>query len=120
MVNLCRDSEKERVWRGRLRRYAASNVTVRKFCEREGVRESSFFAWRRTIAKRDGVSNVQPNVDLGRRTPAFVPMVLTDDQSRDSSIEILLASGFVVKLPTSTSADRLADVVFALQSRGSQ
>ncbi len=50
MANTWRDEGKERLWRERLKRQGSSDLTVREFCQREGVTESSFYACRRTIA----------------------------------------------------------------------
>jgi len=71
MANVQRDSEKERRWREVLGRQAASGLSVREFCKRERLTESQFYAWRRTIAERDGESG-----------PSFVPVVVSDQPSR--------------------------------------
>jgi len=47
MANRRRDSGREKLWRSRLARQAASRLSVRAFCQREGVAEPSFYAWRR-------------------------------------------------------------------------
>lgn len=37
-------------WRERLQRFSASNLTVVRFCEREGVSTASFYQWRRRLS----------------------------------------------------------------------
>lgn len=116
MANRLRDGAKELAWRERFDRFQASGLTVRRFCEQEQVREAAFYFWRRTIAERDGVVNPKPERTAAEAMPAFVPMVLTDRAASSQSIEILLAGGRVLRLPVSISADRLAEVIHALEA----
>jgi len=88
-----RDSKREACWRGVVTRQAGSGLGAVAFCKREGVPESSFYAWRRTIKGRDGESGqAGPDafVPAGAAfvptrgalvpTPAdFVPVVLRQD-----------------------------------------
>jgi len=53
MANHLRDPEREAFWRAAVTRQAASGLSVRGFCRREGLAESNFYAWRRTLAQRD-------------------------------------------------------------------
>jgi hypothetical protein len=87
MSNVERDAEKERFWREVL------------------SRQASFYAWRRTIAERDGA-----------KAPSFVPVVVTDPAPGGPPIAIELVSGHVLRLPASTSAVWLAELVLALEA----
>lgn len=108
MANSQRDPQREQFWREVLKRHASSGLSVREFCRREQLAETSFFAWRRTIRQRD--EEQQPS-----EQPAFVPATLTDT-SREPSIVLQLASGVALKLPESISAVWLADLVRALEA----
>jgi len=90
MANLRRDASKERFWRDVLRRFAASGLSVRAFCKRERLTESTFYAWRRTIGERSRA---------GDSGPAFVPAVMTAQPRSESSIAIELALSSRVSLP---------------------
>lgn len=118
MANVRRDLVKERRWRGVLRRRLASGLSVRAFCRREGLCEPSFYAWRRTIGERD--ARAQSRTGGGRRAPrpAFLPVVVRRDGDGDGAIVIELAGGRVLRLSESTSAERLAELVHALETRG--
>ena len=48
-----RDVAKERYWRGVIRRFEASGLGVRRFCEREKISEDRMYWWRRTLRRRD-------------------------------------------------------------------
>ena len=106
MAKLQRDAEKERRWREVLGRQASSGLSVREFCKRERLTESQFYAWRRTIAERD---------DEPSKAPSFVPVVVSDQVPSDGSIAIELVGGHVLKLPATTPAAWLAELVQALE-----
>jgi transposase len=123
MANKQRDVEKEANWREVVQRHAASGVSVRAFCRQEQLVESAFYAWRRTIAERDGQV---PSRKSKRTTPCapspasseFVPAVVTDLPARETSIVLELANGRALRLPASTSTERLAQLITALEAGG--
>ncbi|MCI0334417.1 MAG: hypothetical protein L0228_14460, partial [Planctomycetes bacterium] len=84
MANKQRDAVKERIWRHALKRQVNSGLSVRAFCQREQLTESAFYAWRRTVAERNGEAKPQ-------RAPAFLPMMVTDRPARRELIEMELA-----------------------------
>lgn len=102
------DPAKEAYWRKVLKRFAASGLSVREFCQREQLTESQFYAWRRTIGERDGADNAQP---------AFVPAVVTKEAAQESWMAIELASGCVLRFSGPVATEQLADLVIALQAR---
>lgn len=110
MANTQRDPQREQFWRETIGRQAASGLNVREFCRQDGLAETSFFAWRRTIRQRDGEVESSDG-------PAFVPAVVTNTSPGDTSIILELASGSVLKLPESICATRLAELVAALETR---
>jgi hypothetical protein len=61
-----KDLSLEHTWRLRLRRQAASGLSISAFCTRERVSSASFYAWRRRLATP--TSAVQPE------PPLFVPL----------------------------------------------
>lgn len=44
-------------WHSLLTQYAASDLSVRAFCQREAISPSSFYAWRTRLALRDATSS---------------------------------------------------------------
>jgi transposase-like protein len=59
-----RDPSKESRWRKLLSLQDCSSLTVRAFCEREDLKETAFYFWRREIRRRDRQS-------ADRQTPAL-------------------------------------------------
>lgn len=72
--------------------------------------ERTLFAWRRTIAERDAGAKRS-------RRPAFLPVVVNGNQFGDQAIVIELAGGRTLRLPEAIAADRLAELVVALDAR---
>jgi transposase len=74
-------------WQQRLERFRRSGLTVRAFCDREGVSTASFYAWRRHVQH----TPTPPTADTPRlgTPPASAPA------------EMLLPSGLVLRLPPS-------------------
>src|SRR3972149_5714480 len=109
MANHERDAAKERFWRDVLKRQAKSGLSVRALCQREQLTESAFYAWRRTVAERNGEVKSQ-------RAPAFLPMMVTDRSARESLIEMELAGGRGLRLRESIPVARRAELVHALEA----
>jgi transposase-like protein len=110
MADTQRDPGKEAFWRDAVRRQADSGLPVREFCRRHRLNEPSFYGWRRTLQERDARQPATP--------PAFIPVVVRDEprDSRDAGIVIELRGGRLLRLPGSTPAGRVAELVRALET----
>jgi hypothetical protein len=64
-----RDPRREAFWRGVMRRFGESGLTVRAFCAGERLSEPSFYAWRRVFRRRDAERTAPGAL-------AFVPVVV--------------------------------------------
>ena len=112
---------KDRVafWRGTLAAYGGSGRSVRQFCQERGLRESAFYFWRRTIARRDGLAAAPPR----KPALAFVPLrveprpVFPAPPTGGESFQVELRGGRVLRLPASMPAGRLAEVLHALEGQ---
>lgn len=139
-----RDPAKEVFWRDALARQAASRLSAREFCQRERLTESAFYFWRRTIHDRDAapretiaagsdirdarrvarISAKAPETERRRaKQPAFVPAIVNGrgvdiETPRETAITIELAGGRALRLAASFPIERLAELVYILESRG--
>lgn len=107
------DPEREARWREALARQGRSGLNVQAFCQREGMPESAFYAWRQIIRKRD--AQRQRTEDVAR--PAFVALRVRAEEGRDDGghIAIELRGGRVMRLPASMAPAQLAAVVRAIE-----
>ena len=125
-----RSGEKERFWRGVLRRHRKSGLSVREFCRGEDLKESAFYFWKRTIAERDREktsakrsAKLEGRSSSGRRksgtktTATFMPLSIVGEAPR---LEIVAPNGWQVRVPDGVDAQTLSDVVAVLGQAGSE
>lgn len=109
MAHSERGAAKETRWREIIGRQVASGLSVRAFCRQEGIREPSFYGWRRTIRRRDAGPLVVP-------APAFVPAVVSEVPMRDEPILVEWDAGPRLRLPVTISATWVAELLWALET----
>ena len=111
-MSICNDRarSKERLWRRMVREWQRSGLTVRVFCAERGLSEPSFYAWRRTIARRDA------------EAARFVPVrVVTDEKvgsdapDSGSGLELLVGTGRVVRIGPGFDAATLRRLLALLE-----
>lgn len=103
----------EAVWRERLARFVSSGLSVKAFCEREGVSCSNFHAWRQRLKASDGSSS-PPTPDRSVNTSLFVPVALSGlPFPPGTEMRIELPGGAVVHVPLGAEARVLSAVIEA-------
>ena len=115
-----RDPELERQWRERMARWQASGLTVREFCRRHGLLETSFYYWKRELRKRDAAAPATlKSCSVKKPRPTFLPLTVLP--AATLSVEVRCPSGHVVVLSACDAAS-LASLFMALgpQSREPQ
>ena len=100
-----RSPERERFWREAVAGHKKSGLSVRAFCVDRGLSEPSFYAWRRELGQRGRAPMTPP-------AATFVPVQVV----ADSTVEVVLPSGVVVRVPPATDAMAVARLVAALGS----
>ena len=130
-----RDLAKERYWRRLLDQWRRSGLMVRAFCFDRGVKEASFYAWRREIDRRDRQKLVTPKkaaapspgtqsvgatfstaLPFPRRvTPAFVKLALDAGTTLPPAIEVVVADRCLLRVRPGFNADLLRQLVRLLE-----
>jgi hypothetical protein len=109
-----RDPKRESCWRGWLNRQSRSGLGVRAFCDREELKETAFYFWRREIQRRDS------QADAKRPAAAtfieLVPTPVPVTESR-SAIELLLPLDRRVLIRGGFDAALLRQVLAVLEGR---
>ena len=105
-----RSAEKERFWRSVLKEQSKSGLTVKAFCQQQGVSVPSFYAWRRKLMKRNSDARGQED-DPPRMVPVTViPPVPT--MARESGrIEIVTPGGFTLRVDGTLSPAEIAELL---------
>ena len=104
------DDEKERYWRGVMSKAAGSGLSIRAFCEAEGVSSGQFYIWRRRLKTRG----------RGRQTGEAVAgatsfaLVSEGTESASAGIELVLAGGRRLRISKGVDRKTLAEVVAVL------
>ena len=121
------DPAKETLWRKILKRQQDSGLSVRAFCDREGLKDFNLFRWRRELSRRDRRANTAiPSRSAGEPTaptasPVFLPVRVIDDRGERARtimpIEILLPDGPIVRVPLGFDPRTLGDVLAVLEGR---
>ena len=131
------DPRKQSQWEAVLERWKESGRSVRDYCQTEGLRESSFYFWRRELVRRsqspDATGPALPEAsELVRTSPgpkrrpsprrgaaSFLPVRLVEDAAAEArcGVEIVLACGRRVRVGTGFDRQTLVNVLAVLEVR---
>jgi hypothetical protein len=98
------------LWLDRLARFPLSGLTAAQFCSQEGVSLPSFYSWKRRLAApapEQAQSAEQQALPSHRLLPVLV-------QSSSVSVELLLRSGALLRLPAGCDLAWVRSLVAAL------
>ena len=121
-----RDPVKEQFWRRTIADQARSGLSVRAFCEREGLEPWNFHWWRQALARRDREVTParavrRPNVMAEPPVPsAFLPVRVVQDAASIAAptpIEIVLPAGPTVRVARGFDPMALDAVLSVLEAR---
>ena len=123
-----RDPVKEQFWRRAIALQARSGLSIRAFCQREGLESWNFHWWRRALDRRD--HEVPPPPKVGRpnstseRPPvpsAFLPVRVVQDVAEPIAvavpIEIVIPAGPTVRVTRGFDPIALDAVLSVLEAR---
>ncbi len=88
-----RSIELERRWRERLAEQVASGLSVREFCQSQGLAEPSFYQWRREIARRDRPESDQRSLHRPSMADFVTMHVVTGDDALAHSSNVTIEVG---------------------------
>ena len=101
--------EKGQFWRFVLEEHASSGLSVRAFCKRESLSESSFYSWRRKIRHSDSAetTSVFPN--------GLVPVDVIEQPTANHVLDIVVPGNVVVRIQEHCSTETLSRVLTAVR-----
>jgi hypothetical protein len=95
-------------WRDTVAAWKESGQSVAAFCAARGIGESTFFAKRRDLARRQRLPNAPASTapDASFATIRVIP---------DPTVEIVVPGGVVLRVPVAADAAAVARLVLALR-----
>ena len=110
------NSAKERIWLERIRHWQPSQLSVREYCRRRGLSEPSFYAWRHVLLQRGLLANgPAPQAEPAPTTPAFLRVSVKADVPLSPAIELVLATGRILRIPAGFDAATLRQLLRLLE-----
>jgi transposase len=105
------DMDHQEFWRMVLETFTSSGLSVRQFCQQEGLSEASFYAWPKRLAK--------PTSDSDKEVIVPKPFIQVSlPKAKSVGLELVLASGHTLRIPSDTDRQTLMDVLFVLSETG--
>jgi len=108
-----RDEARERFWRGHVEGQVQSGESVRAYCRTHRLQETTFYDWRRELARREAARFVPVTVAAQTAEPGHA----REDLGR-GRIEILVGNGRRVQVTGPVDRQALADVLAVVEGRG--
>ena len=110
-----RESKKDQrqFWQMAIETWQASGMSVSKFCEAEGLSESSFYIWRKKLAQADAAV---PDKQKKLSSPAFIEVAMPKDNP--VALELVLSSGNTLRISSGADRTTLNDVISVLKQVG--
>ena len=93
--------------------WQTGGLSVRQFCQQEGLSEPSFYSWRKRLAKP---AEAQPDADVDCRQERFIQVSLPTASA--SGVELLLSSGHLLRIPVGVDRQTLTAVLSAMGEAG--
>ncbi len=113
-----KNAETERRWKELVGRQAASSLSVRQFCEQEGISQQSFYHWRRRLGQGAALALRPAVTGRGRKELAtrreFIPLRLLD---APAAWEVVHPEGYRVRVSGDVTATTLQCIVGVLDGR---
>ncbi|QDU89503.1 hypothetical protein Pla175_28950 [Pirellulimonas nuda] len=107
MAKQQRSAEKESFWRLAFEEFGSSGLSVRAFCEREGISTASFYAWRRSLQQLD---SEPARVELIPVDVVEPPGGLSADR-----LELTTPGGFTLRFPADIAPRQLGAVLGVIE-----
>jgi hypothetical protein len=108
MLKTRRRADRDQFWRDTIAAWKGSGQSVTAFCAARGIGESTFFAKRRELARRDQSPSVpaSPAPSTSFAAVRVIP---------DPTIEIVVPGGVLLRVPAGADVAAVARLVLALR-----
>lgn len=108
-------AEKRAFWRLVVQMQEESGLSVRKFCEREGLGQASFFGWRRKFRAEDGERC--GGSEHGGESVRLAPVKLLDEKG-PAAVEVVSPSGLILRVGDEAKTENVRRVLQLMHEVG--
>jgi transposase len=112
------DAGKQQRWLDLMRRWHASELTVRDFCDCYGVSQANFYLWRRVLRERGLLHDQRTPTQRARQSPArpaFVTVTVDAPAAAPAAVEVVLSDGRLLRVRPGFDPDTLLQLVHLLE-----
>ena len=107
------DTDQHQFWQMVLETFKSSGLSVRQFCQKEGLSEASFYTWRKKLTKSDeSAEDEQKNAS----SSAFIEVSMPKNDP--AALELVLSSGNTLRISSGADSTTLNDVISVLKQVG--
>ena len=107
------DTDQRQFWQMAVETFKSSGLSIRQFCEKEGLSEASFYAWRKKMTPDGKCEDIKP--DSGQIEP-FIRVSMPSESA--STLEFVLLSGNTLRIGSGADRQTLNDVITVLRQAG--
>ena len=106
------DTGQRQFWEMVFETFENSDLSIRKFCKKEGLSEWAFYNWRRKLNKSNKANSTKAITDKSDK-PSFVEVSLPDN--KPAAVELVLRSGNTLKINSRTDKKTLSNTLSVLK-----
>ena len=107
------ESDQQQFWQMVLETFKSSGLSVRQFCQKEGLSEPSFYSWRKKLAQAD---DAETDKQEKLSSSAFIEVSIP--KNNPAALELVLNSGNTLRISSGADSTTLNDVISVLQQVG--
>ena len=107
------DTDQQQFWQMVLETFKSGGLSVRQFCQKEGLSEASFYTWRKKLTKSDESAEDEQK---DASSSAFIEVSMP--KNNPAALELILSSGNTLKINSGADCKILTNVLSALCEAG--
>jgi transposase len=105
--------EQRQFWRMVFETHQASGLSIKQFCQNEGISEAGFYSWRKKLAAVDERPKV---AGVSAASAGFIEVNVPGYAS--VGLELVLSSGHTLRIPAGADSTLLGHVLSTLKQAG--
>lgn len=105
--------EQRQFWAMVFQTHRDSGLSIKQFCQNEGISEAAFYSWRKKLAVREAQS---PADGALRGSAGFIEVNMPGSAS--AGLELVFSSGHTLRIPAGADHVFLGHVLSALKQAG--